>query len=458
MHHSMNTEDYITDEGMVDAPSAIPDLPNDGFIPQKHHSLSRIGKEILALEHKGNEAYDDHKKLWNTAYKPMLELQIEEMENRSFDLYQRLDSESKIGMEHSLMLNEEFQACKEALDDVNRRIYCPDANYVFGGSDMGGVFVSFDDFHIEYANGHLHLKLTPGETPSITLEMMSGGSGGGGSGSGTEGVSGSTSSTSLSTPGKSGGGSGPGSSSGTSPSATQHEHGVSVRLRLDNFRLRSTKEAGLPNITFAKLEVQLSLNISIVLKFVTPKKSSKHKHRHGHKSKSKWRGGSFSSNLAGASSGFRSSFMSDNSNSSSGAGKSSNKNDDQGRWTTTAADFKIDLLSFKGPYGIPRSLVSLILTFAAPLIREAVVSNLPDEFGYFLQSLTSPFTSSGDFSLVGVSFPIFATKLNSKENNMVMPTVLGCSSAQIDEFYLMQKRVYGGSVPLQKLDDIVTYK
>jgi len=439
----MNSNDEITDEGFVDVPSVIPDLPNDGFVAQKHHSLSRIAKEIVALERKGNEANDDHKRTWNASYKPILEFQIEEMESRSFDLYQRLDTESKIGMEHSLMLSEEFQACKEAIDDVNRRMYCPDANYAFGGSDMGGVFVSFDDFHIEYANGHLFLNLQPGETPVVTLEMMSRG------GNGKESVN-------------------VNGSSGGAPAGTEHEHGASVHLRLDNFRLRSTKEAGLPNLTFSKLEVQLAVNVAIALKFVAPQTKGKRSKDKGKGGKDKGdkgrRWGSFSSTSSGGSSsksggtkrGFRDSFAGMGIGAPGKArGKGTKEGD--GKWTTSAADFKIELLSFQGPYGIPRSLVSLILSFAAPLIRDAVVANLPNEFGFFLQSLSSPFTNSGDFSLEGVAFPLFASKLNARENSGVIPTVLGCSLSQIDEFYVMQKRVYG-NVPLQKLDDIVTYK
>jgi hypothetical protein len=231
-------------------------------------------------------------------------------------------------------------------------------------------------------------------------------------------------------------------------------------MRLDNFKLRSTKEAGLPNLTFSKLEVQLSLNVSILLKFVTPKGTGKHKHKHKHKAR-RW-GGSFSSTTSSSSGGSKSSrggFAGFGAGLGFGGGA---KQEDGGKWTTSAADFKIELLSFEGPYGIPRSLVSVVLAFASPLIRAEVVSNLPDEFGYFLQSLAAPFSNSGDFTMQGVSFPVFATKLNSKENSSLMPTVLGCSLAQIDEFYVMQRRMYGGmsgfGVPLQRLDDIVAYK
>ena len=124
----MDLKAEYADDDSISAPPVMVDLPlpKDGFKAHKHQTLARLAKEIQSVEKKAIESEAANKREWNTMYKPMLEFQIEEMERRSFELYQRLETEAGVGMEHNIMLTEEHAAHKEAIDDVSRRVHCPD--------------------------------------------------------------------------------------------------------------------------------------------------------------------------------------------------------------------------------------------------------------------------------------------------------------------------------------------
>lgn len=443
-------------------------------------SLS-MANEILEIEKRIDQLYVENDIAFKNNVKPMLEFQILEMERRFLNLADRLNDEAKIGLEHNSMLVEEYNAHKESLDDCRKRYYNPNSIYSFGGTDWGDVFIGFDDLWVEYANGHLYLKLLPGSTPSITLQMIH-----------PEDNTMNNTSNHHQHHHKHNNKSKDKESSNQDKTKKHpaNIHGFSINLRLDEFRLRSTDEAGLPKITFKKLEIQLSLNISIILKFIAKHDDNKQKNANmRNRSPNRHSSSPSSSHHSKAKKQAHKPTHSKTSKSSSKA-KSKYKLDedillgsgDNGSWITSAKDFNIEILSFKGPYGIPRSLVSMVLTFATPHIRKAVVDNLPVEFGFFLQSLTCPFVSCGDFSMDGIVLPLLSTKLNAthldthtgdanqhpktgyfssfmKANTSVnpLPRLLGCSSVELDEFYVMQKQIYGNRVPLLRIEDIILY-
>lgn len=61
-------------------------------------------------------------------------------------------------------------------------------------------------------------------------------------------------------------------------------------------------------------------------------------------------------------------------------------------WSLPANRFNLKIISFKGPYGLNRSIVGMVLSFLTPIIRAKLIQLIPYELGVFVQSFPSPFS------------------------------------------------------------------
>eukprot|EP01035_Chromulina_nebulosa_P017380 gene17380-22928_t len=78
-------------------------------------------------------------------------------------------------------------------------------------------------------------------------------------------------------------------------------------------------------------------------------------------------------------------------------------------WISNPKDFKLELLSFKGPYGITKSMVGIMLSIISPTIRSKVVNSLPVELGLLARTLPSPFSMRGEFDITGPELSLLST-------------------------------------------------
>ncbi len=72
------------------------------------------------------------------------------------------------------------------------------------------------------------------------------------------------------------------------------------------------------------------------------------------------------------------------------------------RWTSTAKQFTVELLSFKGPAGLGRTIVGSILSLVVPMLRQKVLDALPAEVGQIARELPSALRVRGEFTVTGV--------------------------------------------------------
>ena len=91
--------------------------------------------------------------------------------------------------------------------------------------------------------------------------------------------------------------------------------GMSVRLQIESFKLNGDKGSGVPKLSLENLKITLCLRIRLLVSFDAMSKS----------------------------------------------------------WKCTSVNgIKLKLISFKGPYGLPRTVVATILTMLKPLIRKSL--------------------------------------------------------------------------------------
>lgn len=117
--------------------------------------------------------------------------------------------------------------------------------------------------------------------------------------------------------------------------------------------------------------------------------------------------------------------------------------------------FKIEILSLKGPYGLNRSLASLIISLATPAIRKIVLNLMPSELGDFIHSFPSPFSVRGEFDVRG-------TKIANLSEQMIHSTLIqelcgGYSQHQMEMFQGAQLTM-DRSRPMKTIADVMTYR
>ena len=192
-------------------------------------------------------------------------------------------------------------------------------------------------------------------------------------------------------------------------------NGISLRVKADAFKLAGDKGKNVPKFTFDSIKVTVCVRILITIIFDT--KTSK--------------------------------------------------------WTTNSKGFKIELLSFRGPYGINKSMVSATLAVIIPSIRNKIVSGLPKEFGMMLRTLPSPISIVGDFDIRGVELTDMTNPFDQIGLNMFPSAGESNSSSgssgssnrrylhytneQLDMFKYFQRSIDRSRL-LKSLEDVIIYR
>jgi hypothetical protein len=171
--------------------------------------------------------------------------------------------------------------------------------------------------------------------------------------------------------------------------------GVQARLQIEGFRLAADKGKGVPKLNFSQIKVTIGFTAEILLKF----------------------------------------------------------NHKLNKWEINSKDFKINVVSFKGPYGMNRSIVGLVLSLLTPTIRHALVDNLPFELGLMIRTMPTPFTIIGDFNIRGVELSALDKEWYQAH---LLAKMCDYSSTQMDMFYYLQ-RAMERSYPMKNCAELLSY-
>jgi hypothetical protein len=125
-------------------------------------------------------------------------------------------------------------------------------------------------------------------------------------------------------------------------------------------------------------------------------------------------------------------------------------------WIASSNDFKVTILSFKGPFGGNKSLISSILALAVPIIKHVVLKLIPPEIGMLLASLPSATVVCGDFEVTG-AVPIHALQ-KIMHSSPEICEVLGYTHKQMLLFSHLQKIMQLGGKQLNSILNLIEYK
>jgi len=110
--------------------------------------------------------------------------------------------------------------------------------------------------------------------------------------------------------------------------------GVTIKCKLEGFKLHGDRGSKVPKLAFENLKLHVGLTLSMKITYDMEKQS----------------------------------------------------------WSLPANRFNLKIISFKGPYGLNRSIVGMVLSFLTPIIRAKLIQLIPYELGVFVQSFPSPFS------------------------------------------------------------------
>jgi hypothetical protein len=108
------------------------------------------------------------------------------------------------------------------------------------------------------------------------------------------------------------------------------------------------------------------------------------------------------------------------------------------KWTAPPNNFRVEMLAFKGPFGLSRSVVSGILTIVVPILREQLLAALPPELGMFISSLPSPLSVRGEFNVKGTELKHLAHSMFKSEH---MCSLVGYTPEQLLKWIAIQKSI-----------------
>ena len=180
--------------------------------------------------------------------------------------------------------------------------------------------------------------------------------------------------------------------------AVGDESGVSIRLKIGKFKLKGDKGKGVPSLSFDTIKVTTVLRVTAMLSFDMERK----------------------------------------------------------KWVCGSENFSIDMLYFRGPFGIRQSLVKSVLSLTTPLIRGAILDALPPELGMFVAHLPSPLSVRGEFTISGTELNNFTAKMHKSPE---MCALVGYSPGQMLVFMSIQKSIERSSGDLIKtMEDLLNYR
>jgi hypothetical protein len=154
--------------------------------------------------------------------------------------------------------------------------------------------------------------------------------------------------------------------------------GVMARLKVEGFKLAGDKGKSIPKLKFDTLMVTIAFNFSCCLQYSVEKS----------------------------------------------------------KWFIDPKLFQVNILSFKGPYGLNRSIVALVISLLTPTIRSLILKNLPFELGLLVRTLSTPFTMEGEFDIKGINVRSLQSEFNK---NDIFTKLCEYTPLQMEMFYWMQK-------------------
>lgn len=340
--------------------TTIPDIEYDPLLYIKNNqNLLNLGKQIFSIEMTCKKDEENSIKKWNREQKPLLMKEIKEYEIECKRLKALIDKEIDKGLDHISSYETELNDKEHLMEAVKRKYHLPRSDIVLGN---GGVYVGLDDLWIENISGLFQFEMIPysrnnsnskyNEFPCIKIVL-----------------------------------------SGSDPVNS----GVSIRLKVQGFKIAGDKGKRIPQITMEEIKVTMVVNVVIIAHYNT--------------SKNKWE-------------------------------------------ISSSENFKIQILSFKGPFGISRNFVRTILSLVIPMIRRAILDSLPKELGQLIKTLQQPFCINGDFDIIGIELHFLENPL---EKNTDVCTMCGYTPQQMDMFQWMQKSI-GKNRRICNLNDIIVYK
>jgi hypothetical protein len=127
------------------------------------------------------------------------------------------------------------------------------------------------------------------------------------------------------------------------------------------------------------------------------------------------------------------------------------------KWQLLPADFRLDLLTFSGPYGLSRAFVSTILAMVSSKIREAILLALPMEIGHLLMTLPIPFGIRGEFAICGTPLSHLSSPLTEAHD---LCHSLGFNPGHLTVFMELQKMLGRGKTGkvLKTMQDMINYR
>ena len=106
------------------------------------------------------------------------------------------------------------------------------------------------------------------------------------------------------------------------------------------------------------------------------------------------------------------------------------------QWVSSAQNFKVEMIKFKGPFGLSRSVVAGVLSIVVPMLRNQLMAALPPELGMFIASMPSPLSVRGEFNIVGTELKNLSHPLYKCAD---MCQYVGYTPEQLLMFVAMQK-------------------
>mmetsp|Transcript_16819 Transcript_16819/g.25283 ORF Transcript_16819/g.25283 Transcript_16819/m.25283 type:complete len:1239 (+) Transcript_16819:216-3932(+) len=174
------------------------------------------------------------------------------------------------------------------------------------------------------------------------------------------------------------------------------ESGVSFRLKIGGFKLRGDSGKGVPRLALDSLKVTMTLRVTMMLTYSVSRKC----------------------------------------------------------WMSSAQDFRVEMLYFKGPFGLSRSVVAGTLAIVVPILRGQLLSALPSELGLFISSLPSPMSIRGEFDIQGTELKHLSHAMFKSSE---MCALVGYSPEQLLKFLAIQKSI--DKKPLLKtMQDLLKYR
>ena len=229
-------------------------------------------------------------------------------------------------------LQTEHKAYKDSLEDIKKRYHFPLSRYVVGWS---GMYIAMEDLWLEYASGQFLIDLIPNkDTPQFNITLC-----------------------------------------GTNEST---DSGMSIRVRLDEFKTKGDKGSKVPKVSLDKVKVTATVRISIQMSF----------------------------------------------------------NVHVSQWICPPKNFRIDLLSFRGPFGTRRTVVSAYLAVMTPMLRGLLLDILPRELGQLSRTLPSPICIRGKFEIRGTNIKVLSRAMHK---DPYLCDVVGYNPQQMYTFQNIQK-------------------